>query len=392
MYPNLYYALKDLTGIEIDVLHGVNTIGFFIALCVLAAIYVWNKELNRLYKKGKLTHLEKKVVAGRNVNVFKLAGAFVTWFIVGYKIAGFITIKTAWNNPSSFLFSFDGSVFGGILTGLAAALMHWLEVHFNRLPNPEIITKKIKPSDWLIKGMVVAVVTAVIGSKVFYLFEESDKFFAEPLSSIIDPTGFNFYGGLVLSTIAMWLYYKPWGKYRMRFADALAPTLFLGYGIGRIGCHVSGDGDWGINNTNPKPFDDFPRWLWAYDYPHNVLQKGIYMQDCDWGNYCYRLAVPVYPTPLYEAFLSFLLFALLRRFRHNFKTAGRLSAVFLMANGTERFFIEMIRINERYSIAGLYFTQAQTVAIPFIIAGIILYALSPRLTINKENNLFPATA
>ncbi len=390
MYPNLFYALKDVTGIDIEVLHGINTIGFFIALCVLAAVYVWNNELKRLYKKGRLTHLEKKVITGKNINVYKMSGAFIAWFIVGYKIAGFIFIKNAWNDPSAFIFSLNGSVTGGIITGIAAAILYWLEVHFNRLPKPETITIKIKPADWLTKGMVVAVITAVIGSKIFYLFEEPVKFFADPLGSIIDPTGFNFYGGLVLSTISMWVYYKPWGKYRMRFADALAPTLFLGYGIGRIGCHVSGDGDWGINNINTKPFEDFPHWLWAYDYPHNVLQKGIYMPGCDWENYCYRLAVPVYPTPLYEAFMSFLFFALLRRFRHNFKVAGRLSAVFLMTNGIERFFIEIIRINERYNIAGLYLTQAQMVSIIFFTAGIILYALAPKLTINKHQNNLPA--
>ena len=74
----------------------------------------------------------------------------------------------------------------------------------------------------------------------------------------------------------------------------------MGYGVGRMGCQFSGDGDWGIVNEAPKPsWFIFPDWAWAYEYPHNVLNEGVRMVNCV-GNHCMKLSPPVYPTPIYE--------------------------------------------------------------------------------------------
>jgi prolipoprotein diacylglyceryltransferase len=90
----------------------------------------------------------------------------------------------------------------------------------------------------------------------------------------------------------------------------MAPTMMFAYAFGRIGCQISGDGDWGIPNTHPKPFSWMPDWLWAYSYPHNVIGEGKPIAGCD-GPYCNELFPAVYPTPLYEIIACFILFAVL---------------------------------------------------------------------------------
>ena len=92
-----------------------------------------------------------------------------------------------------------------------------------------------------------------------------------------------------------------------RLADVFAPALILAYGIGRLGCHFSGDGDWGIiSNMSNKPFL-FPDWLWGYNFPHNVIETGVKIEDCV-GKYCHELPYLVYPTSLYEASFGIIAF------------------------------------------------------------------------------------
>lgn len=169
----------------------------------------------------------------------------------------------------------------------------------------------------------------------------------------------------------------------MHMADALAPALILGYSLGRLGCHIAGDGDWGINNPKSNPFSWLPNWLWSYDYPHNILRKGIYMQGCTWDDYCYKLAVPVYPTPLYELVMGLIIvLVLLFALRHE-KLAGRVSAYCLMLMGIERFLIEKIRVDIRYNLFGLHPTQAEILAVFCFCCGMLLFFIAPKLNANK---------
>ena len=131
----------------------------------------------------------------------------------------------------------------------------------------------------------------------------------------------------------------------------------LAYGIGRIGCQLSGDGDWGINNLAAKPewMRFLPDWMWSYNFPHNVIRSGIPMEDCGdkfWEPYCYQLANPVWPTAFYEVVMTILIFSLLWSIRKRIKIAGIMFFTYLALNGVERFFIEKIRVNTKYDILG----------------------------------------
>ena len=110
--------------------------------------------------------------------------------------------------------------------------------------------------------------------------------------------------------------------------DAVAPALMVGYGVGRIGCQLSGDGDWGIANTAAQPDWWFlPDWMWAYTYPHNVLNEGVRIAGCEW-QYCYELSPAVYPTPFYETIMAFIIVGILWILRKRIKPAGTLFFVY----------------------------------------------------------------
>jgi len=160
--------------------------------------------------------------------------------------------------------------------------------------------------------------------------------------------------------------------------DSAAPGLILAYGVGRIGCQLAGDGDWGIVNTHPKPtWWFFPDWTWAFNYPHNVIQEGVQIPECV-GRFCYQLAQPVYPTPLWETTIAIIIFFFLWSIRKKIQTPGMLFSIYLILNGIERFFMEEIRVDIKYHFLGMTATQAQIIAVAMIVLGIAGIILSRR--------------
>ncbi|MDG2059208.1 MAG: prolipoprotein diacylglyceryl transferase, partial [Flavobacteriales bacterium] len=159
--------------------------------------------------------------------------------------------------------------------------------------------------------------------------------------------------------------------------DVFAPVLILAYGIGRMGCHFSGDGDWGIVNTASKPdwMSFLPDWMWSYNYPNNVINAGELIPGCE-GNFCHQLAENVYPTPFYEIIMAGLIFMFLWNIRKKIKIAGVLFCIYLILNGVERFLIEKIRIN--HDMIGEQ-TQAEIISFSLILIGIVgIYFLNKR--------------
>jgi prolipoprotein diacylglyceryltransferase len=148
----------------------------------------------------------------------------------------------------------------------------------------------------------------------------------------------------------------------------------LAYGIGRLGCHFSGDGDWGIASTSPAPpaVAWLPDWFWAYDYPNNVIGSGVKMATGGFPGYGTHLVPPVYPTPLYESLAAFALFALLWGVRKHIQQPLVMFGLYMMVNGFERFWIEKIRVNATYEILGKTMTQAEIIAVLMFIGGAVL--------------------
>ena len=128
MYPNLYYAFRDLFGVEWKALRFVNSFGFFVAIAFLAAAYVLTIELKRKQRAGLLQGTDVKIVVGKPASFSELLLNFVLGFLLGFKIVGLFTGGGAsFPDPQSFIFSSSGNWPAGILLGIVFAVIKWLE-------------------------------------------------------------------------------------------------------------------------------------------------------------------------------------------------------------------------------------------------------------------------
>lgn len=373
MYPNLYFAFKDLFGIEIEKLRFVNSFGFFVAIAFILAAVVLVAELRRKSKQGLLQPTDMQIVVGQPATTGELILNFLLGFLLGYKIlALFIMSSSATEDPQAFIFSSLGSWPTGIGLGLLFAGLKWWEKNKQKLAKPEKRTVRIWPHDRVGEITIIALVFGLLGAKLFDIFENWSAFLKQPSDFIFSPSGLTFYGGLICAALAIWWYAKRHKIGFWHLNDAAAPVLMLAYAVGRIGCQVAGDGDWGINNTSDKPFSWLPDWMWSYTYPHNVNEVGDPIAGCV-GKYCNELPVGVYPTPFYETIACLIIFGILWSLRKRLKVPGTMFALYLMFNGIERFLIEKIRVNTTIDLFGFKPTQAEVISTLLFLSGLALW-------------------
>ena len=370
MYPNLYYLIKDLFGIELNALKLVNSFGFFVAMSFVASGYVLYLELKRKSALGEFTYTEEKEIIGAPATTGELLSAGFFGFIFGYKLIGAFIIADALSNTQAFILSLEGSMGAGILVAAIMVYLKWKEKDKVKLTKPETRTVHVWPQDRVGDIVLKAALWGFLGAKIFHNLENLEEFSRDPIGSLISFSGLTFFGGLILATIAIIYYLKKEKISVIHFADAMAPTMLFAYAAGRIGCQISGDGDWGIVNTNPKPFGWIPDWAWAYQYPHNVVNEGLAIPGCV-GAYCNQLPLPVYPTALYEIIMMFILFAIMWSFRIKVTQPGILTGVYLIFVGGERFLIEKIRVNNKYDFLPFHPTQAELISVILIIFGLL---------------------
>ena len=186
--------------------------------------------------------------------------------------------------------------------------------------------------------VMAAGIGGVVGAKLYSAVQDGQLRFDELFST----SGLVWYGGLIGGSLAASLYILRSPNPYLPTIDAIGPTLLLGYGIGRIGCFLAGDGDYG-------PPSDLP---WAMAFPNGTVPTDV----------------PVHPTPLYETLISFAFFAILWKQRRRMEeTPGVLFGASLILLGIERFIVEFWRINPRI-YAGL--STAQLFSIFLVIFGI----------------------
>lgn len=379
MYPNLYYAFKDLFGVEWKFLRFVNSFGFFVAIAFIVCAIVLANELRRKSKQGLLQPTEMQVMVGQPATLLDIGLNFLLGFLLGYKIVAlFILDSSATVDPQAFIFSSLGSWPAGIGLGLLFAWLKWYEKNKQKLTKPEKRTVRIWPHDRVGEITIIALIFGLLGAKLFDIFENWNDFIKHPSAYIFSAQGLTFYGGLICAGLAIWWYAK---KHKISFwhlNDAMAPTMMLAYSLGRIGCQVSGDGDWGIENTTAKPFSWLPDWMWSYTFPHNVNEVGVKINGCTDAKYCNELPVGVYPTSFYEIVGCFILFLLIWSLRKKFKIPGTLFAFYLILNGLERFFIEKIRVNTRIDFFGFQPTQAEVISTFLFLTGVIIWVVLTR--------------
>jgi len=211
----------------------------------------------------------------------------------------------------------------------------------------------------------LCLIGGILGSKVFYVLEEWNFGSGNPLATyltkdvLLSPSGLTFYGGLILAIILVIIYCKVKKLSILKIFDMMSPSAAIGYGIARVGCHLSGDGDYGI------PVNGTVWEFLGYSYSRGTVPTGE--------------GVLVHPTPIYEFVAAVLIFTFLWTNRDRYKTPGIIFAYYLILSGIERILVEMIRLNPHVAFG---MTQAQIISAVMILGGI--YLLFSRLNIEKS--------
>lgn len=375
MYPKLSDLINDLFGTNINL--PIQSYGFFLALAFLVAAFILHYELKRKEEEGLIKAQTKLIWKSKHLSVTDLIISFVIAFIIGFKgIYAFTDYQYFANNPQEFLLSLNGNLWGGLILAVIYITYLYYTKNYKNKEKPKQVEETIHAQDHTWPIVFVAVIFGVLGAKIFHWFENWDEFMADPLDSLISFAGLTFYGGLIVAGIALVIYARKKGIHWKHLADIVAPALIIAYGIGRLGCHTAGDGDWGIVNTLSKPdwLAFLPDWLWAYNYPHNIINEGVPISGCV-GPHCMVLAEPVFPTPIYETFMAVIIFIVLWTIRKRIKIPGLLFAIYLMFNGIERFLIEHIRVNNIFNFLGMKVTQAEVISTLIFIVGLLLFII-----------------
>ena len=196
-----------------------------------------------------------------------------------------------------------------------------------------------RPVDWAYEIIFSALLGGLIGSRVDYLIQNYDSVSDDLIGNLFSGSGLVWFGGLVGGALGVLLWARVRGYLGLQLLDVCAPGLAIGYAIGRVGCQLSGDGDYGVASDLP----------WAMAYPEGTVPT----------------TEEVHPTPIYESIAMGLVALVLWRLRDRFRP-GVLFAIYLVLAGIERLLVELIRRNEALAL-GL--TPAQLISVAMILAG-----------------------
>jgi len=196
-----------------------------------------------------------------------------------------------------------------------------------------------KPPDWAYEMIFAGLVGGVVGSRLDYLLQNWDEVSDDLFGNVVSGSGLVWFGGLVGGAIGVVLWAWRRGFLSAQLFDVAAVPLALGYAVGRVGCQLSGDGDYGVESDLP----------WAMAYPEGTVST----------------TEEVHPTPIYESLALGLLALVLWRLRGRL-APGMVFAIYLVGVGFERLLVEFIRRNDDVAL-GL--TLAQLVSVALVAAG-----------------------
>jgi prolipoprotein diacylglyceryltransferase len=393
MYPDLSYFFHDLLGTSLDNWTSIfKTFGFMLVMALVACGVFLKKELLRLEKEGKVKPVSVTVTENAPTPISEIIGNSIFLTIIVAKLMVILPdISTFSANPAGLIFSKHGNWVIGILVGFATGFYQFWKTGQKNEPS---ITKTILhyPSSRTNDIIILAGLSGVLGSKLFSIIEDLPSFFEDPAGTFLSGSGLNVYGGLIVAFATVYYFVNKIGIKPIYMMDIAGMGILLGYAIGRIGCQLSGDGDWGIVAAGIPEWWFLPDWLWSYQYPNNVNNDGILIASCQpeiyqqslmsgmsseqscatacGMRYCHQLSAGVYPTPIYETAFGLFAFAMLYINKHRFKIPGMIFFTYMIINGAERFLIELIRVNEKHSFLGLSWSQAQYISVGFVLGGI----------------------
>ncbi|MEO6230842.1 MAG: prolipoprotein diacylglyceryl transferase family protein [Ferruginibacter sp.] len=430
MYPNLYYVFKDWFGVEWKTLGFLNTFGLMVAMGFIVAAIIITSELKRKEKQGLLLPREEFIMVGKPASISDLLVNLIVGFAFGYKLFGLFLSKPDDITPQAYIFSSEGSIAGGLLLAAIITGLKWWEKNKQKLKEPEQRSIRIWPHDRVGDIVIISLVFGILGAKLFDNLENWDEFVQHPIERIFSAGGLTFYGGLIAAGTAICVYARKKNIKLVHLVDAIVPAMMLAYAVGRIGCQVAGDGDWGVYNSayvldatgkvveaNPGDFEKnleknstyflegkvtdsgahvanyitdrkssslsavphrylkapsfMPVWMVAYNYPQNVNKDGIVIPG-NTDDHNRMLPQPVFPTPFYETVACSLLFLVMWGMRKRITVAGTMTGIYFILNGLERFFVEKIRVNNQYHFLGIHPSQAEIISFFLVLTGVLI--------------------
>lgn len=383
MYPTLYDMFLDLFGLSIPFLRVVQSFGFFVAISFVLAYITMSSELKRKEKLGLIKSQKVKTLMGKPYAKQEYVVSALMGFLLGYKIVPVLIFSSNMDDPRSFLLSTEGYPILGFALAVAMVLYKRYEDKKQQLHPPVEKDITVRPHHHMSNLTMVAAITGLLGAKIFHNLENWSYFISNPIDALFSFSGLTFFGGLICGGAGVLWYANKKGIKPLHMLDVGAPAMMLAYASGRIGCHVSGDGDWGIVNTADKPswLSWAPDWFWAYNYPNNVNQQcnpyvegsAEYIENrfCNFEETPYLIA-NVFPTPLYEILVCGLFFGLLWFLRKRINIPGMLFGIYMILAGFERFWIEKIRVNTLIDFLGMQVTQAEIISTLMMLLGIAM--------------------
>ena len=252
MFPFLSDLINYLFGISFS--FPLPMFGFMVALAFIAANLLFVREMKRKENEGLLSYSIIKVIKGEKASINELIGNGIFGFVVGYKIGGiaFNYAEVIADLPD-FVLSLKGNFIAGIVGAIALAYLKYRDAEKQRLPEPKEVEEKMHPYQHVGNMTFIAAVGGILGAKLFDAVEDLERFAADPIGVLFSGSGLSIYGGLIIGGGAVIYYAHKKGLKLVHVIDACAPGLILAYGIGRIGCQLAGDGDWGTINELPIP-------------------------------------------------------------------------------------------------------------------------------------------
>ena len=199
------------------------------------------------------------------------------------------------------------------------------------------------------KVLLTIIPSAIVGAKMFHILENLSEFFKDPFGMLFSGAGLSVYGGFILAFILAIIVIKKNNEKVLVIYDVTTPPMAIGYAVGRMGCHFSGDGCYGIATSS----------FFGTPYPNGIVPTSSY----------------VLPTPMFESFISMLFFIVVLKIRKRDMPDGKLFFIYLILNGSARFSMEFLRLNPKVIMD---ITQAQIIAILFILTGILGWILVER--------------
>ncbi|WP_256010409.1 prolipoprotein diacylglyceryl transferase [Desertivirga xinjiangensis] len=384
MFPTLSSLVNYLFGTSFSWL--VPTFGFFVAMAFILSYFTFLSEFKRKEKEGVIKPFTQEIITGGGASFKDYFEFGLLGFLIGLKVVGaFIYYASFSRAPLKFIFSLQGSWLFSLLGCVCFCFLIYTYKKKEKLTKPRKDKVIMHPYQLMPKLIIWAAVWGFLGAKVFNFLENFQQYLGHDLIYFLKYSGLTFLGGLTFGAISYLCIGYRRGMKLIDLADIGSPGMLVAYGVGRIGCQLSGDGDWGILNTHPKPFAWLPDWMWSSQFRYNVLNEGVYINGCT-GNYCSELPYGVFPTSFYESAIILTCFLLLWVFRKKIKLPGLVFCFYLLVMGVERFFMEKIKLNYKYEVFEASLSEAQIVSLLFIALGTTIgtYILANR---NKSPNM-----